>query len=82
MYGTIQSYNDSRGFGFILVAGKDRRFFHVRNFQGPAPGIPGSGTPFPGMRVQFDLAPSHDPRMPDQAVHVTPLPAGTGMVSR
>lgn len=80
MYGTIQSYNDIRGFGFILVFGKQRYFFHIKNFEGPAPSIPGSGTPCVGMRVSFDLAPARDPNQPPQAVNVIPVPAGTGLV--
>ena len=75
MYGTIQSYSDIRGFGFILIEGKHRRFFHIRNFQGPRVGI----SPYVGMRVSFDLAPSSDPRQPDQAINVRPVPAGTGI---
>lgn len=79
MFGTIQSYNDLRGFGFILVAGKQRHFFHIRSFEGPSPNVPGSGEPYVGMRVSFTLGPARDPRQPDQAVHVIPVPAGTGI---
>lgn len=72
MFGTIQSYNDQRGFGFILIEGRNLRFFHVKNFDGPI-------SPFVGMRVQFDLGPSRYPNKPEEAIRVTQVPAGTGI---
>jgi cold shock CspA family protein len=71
MTGIIQSYFDTRGFGFVLVNFRDRRFFHVIDYHGAVP-------PTPGMRVEFDLAPSKKKGFPDQAVRVVPSETSVG----
>lgn len=65
MFGTVQSYVDQKGYGFILIEGKNRGFFHIKNFFGEV-------IPYPGMQVEFDLAPALNPKYEDQAVHIIP----------
>jgi cold shock CspA family protein len=75
MFGKIQVFYESAGYGFILINFRARRFFHVSNYCGDVP-------PTPGMPVEFDLAPSKAPGKPDQAVHVIPAtPSQVGGVS-
>jgi cold shock CspA family protein len=65
MFGKVHVYYAAKGYGFISVNFKDRRFFHIDNYRG---GI----LPVPGMQVEFDLAPSRKPGKPDQAVRIIP----------
>jgi cold shock CspA family protein len=65
MFGTIQTYYEDRGYGFIKISFRERYFFHVQNFRGET-------VPTQGMRVEFDIAPGHKPGQPNQAIHVIP----------
>jgi cold shock CspA family protein len=65
MFGKVHAYYQLRGYGFISVNFKERRFFHINNYRGEE-------LPTPGMPVEFDLAPSKNPEKPDQAIHVIP----------
>lgn len=49
--GVIESYNESRGFGFISNKSRERIFFHVSSYVGQQ-------TPRPGATVLFSTAPS------------------------
>lgn len=46
--GTVVSFDDDRGFGFIRVAGRDDVFLHASD-------IPGGVRPGPGHRVTFEI---------------------------
>jgi cold shock CspA family protein len=71
MFGTIQTYQEDRGYGFIKISFKERYFFHIENYRGET-------IPTVGMRVEFDLAPGHKPGQPNQAIHVIPADATGG----
>jgi cold shock CspA family protein len=71
MVGTVHIYYESRGYGFISVSFKERRFFHIDNYKGEV-------VPVPGWPVELDLAPSKTPGKPDQAIHVRPVETEVG----
>jgi len=71
MIGTIRTYNEDRGFGFIRVSFKEQYFFHVENWRGAA-------VPVAGQTVEFDLAPGHKPGQRLQAVKVIPAETAVG----
>lgn len=71
MFGKIHIYYEDRGYGFISVNFKERRFFHVSNYRGEV-------LPTPGLMVEFDLAPAKNSEKPDQAVHVIPAETAVG----
>lgn len=71
MFGTVQTYHEDRGYGFIKITFKERYFFHVQNYRGET-------APTVGMLVEFDLAPGHKPGQPDQAIHVIPAETNAG----
>lgn len=48
LHGTVISFDDSRGFGFIRVPGRDDVFLHARD-------IATGERPRPGRRVSFDI---------------------------
>ena len=69
MQGTVQKYNDLKGYGFILQGFKTRLFFHVREWKiETAPCI--------GMVVRFDVAPPNKPGQLNQAVNIVPVESG------
>ena len=69
MFGKIHVYYEDRGYGFISVNFRERRFFHVDNYKG-------AEIPTSGLRVEFDLAPAIKPGLPDQAVRIIPALEG------
>jgi cold shock CspA family protein len=70
MKGTVQKYDDLKGFGFILQGFKTRLFFHIREWKSDRP-------PCIGMAVSFDAVAPSKPGQNNQAVNVT-LESGVG----
>lgn len=66
MQGTVQKYDDLRGYGFILQGFKTRLFFHVRDWKSDV-------APRVGVVVSYDVAPPNKPGQLNQAVNVTPV---------
>lgn len=65
--GTVRSWNDARGFGFIQAdQGGDEVFAHIQAF------APRSGRPQPGQRVSFEVERGRDGRK--RARNVAPVP--------
>lgn len=63
--GTLQSWNDERGYGFIEpAAGGEPVFVHIKDFRHPGE------RPRPGQRVSFEVAPGREGRK--RAVRVEP----------
>jgi cold shock CspA family protein len=71
MQGTVQKYDDLKGYGFILQGFKTRLFFHVREWKSDTP-------PLIGMLVSYDVAPPHKPGQYNQAVNIAPVESGVG----
>jgi uncharacterized membrane protein YsdA (DUF1294 family)/cold shock CspA family protein len=66
--GTLQTWHDDRGFGFIAPAqGGQEIFVHVKAFQGLR------GRPEPGMRISFEV--EQGPQGKKRAKHVQPVVA-------
>jgi cold shock CspA family protein len=69
MVGKIQTYDELRGYGFILQNFRDRIFFHVNQWQSNTP-------PVAGMVVLYDLIPSRKSGFQHQAGNVRPVETG------
>jgi cold shock CspA family protein len=71
MFGTIHVYYEQKGYGFISVTFNKRVFFHVSNYNGEV-------IPSPGLRVEFDLAPSKTAGKAEMAVRIVPVETNGG----
>jgi len=65
MIGKVQKFSELKGYGFLLIDFRTRIFFHISGWKS-------STAPQAGMAVTFDVAPSHKPDLPNQAVNITP----------
>lgn len=66
MIGKVQSYNELRGFGFLLQDFRTKLFFHVHQWKADVP-------PQVGMVVTYDVIPSGKGDFKNQAANVRPL---------
>jgi cold shock CspA family protein len=71
MKGTVQKYDDLKGYGFVLQGFKTRLFFHVREWKSDTP-------PRIGMAVTFDVAAPNKLGQLNQAVNVMLEESGVG----
>lgn len=74
--GTLRSWNEGRGYGFIRVGPLEKYFLHVSQIRS------GTETPVAGMTVHFDVsptprAPGRDPQAIDAHIDMTSTPAST-----
>jgi cold shock CspA family protein len=61
--GTVVTYFDDRGFGFIQPDDSSGElYFHARRFKGAPPAV--------GVRVEFELVPPSKIGKPEQAGHI------------
>lgn len=70
MVGTVHTFDENRGFGFIRISFKEQYFFHVSNWGGPE-------APLQGQKVEFDLGAGHKTGQRPQAVKVIPSIEGS-----
>lgn len=69
MVGKVQTYNEIRGFGFLLQDFRTKIFFHVHQWKSNTP-------PRVGMMVTFDVVPSGKAGFKNQAANVRPIETG------
>jgi cold shock CspA family protein len=66
MVGKVQTFYDTKGYGFLLEDFRTRIFFHVTQWRSSTP-------PQEGMLVTYDLIPSHKAGFQYQAGNITPI---------
>lgn len=67
--GTLKSWNDERGFGFIAAdQGGDEVFVHIKDFP------PGTGRPVVGQRLSFEVEPAQGGKKRATQVQYPPRP--------
>lgn len=63
--GTVDRFDDAKGWGYVRTEGGDEHFFHCTAI------ADGTRTIAEGIRVEFDVVPGH--RGQHEARHVRPL---------